>query len=136
MNSEVPGGVVSCSPFTADPTLSDQFRFLTIYDYTLNAFVFDAGFLARTVNSVTISANTLRSGDLFGYELIDSDRLVVPATNSFFDTTLLFDRRTTGTFRTAAAAVPEPGVLQFGTLLAMFGAVVGLYARRKRTVLS
>ena len=83
------------SPYIADSTVSDQFRFLTIFDYTLNTFVYNASFLASSVNSVTVGANTLKSGDSFGYELIDSNRIVVPSTNSQFDTTLLFDRRTT-----------------------------------------
>ncbi len=121
------------SPYIADSTVSDQFRFLTIFDLTTNTISYQNGFLPTTTNSLTIGASVLNSGDSFSYELIDSNRIVVPSTNSQFDTTLLFDRRTSGTFRTAVGAVPEPGIGQFGSMVAIFGIGLSLYAGRKKT---
>ena len=122
------------SPYAADSNVSDQFRFLNIYDLTKNTNPYSNLFLSANVNSVTIGANVLDSGDSFSYELIDSNRLVVPGTNSAFDVTLGFDRRTSGTFRTAVGAVPEPSIAQFGSMVVIFGISLSVFARRKKGI--
>ena len=121
------------SPFASDPTVTDQFRFLSVYDLTANTNPFSSSFLPTTTNSVTIGANVLNSGDSFLVELIDSNRVAVPATNSVFDTILLFDRRTFILFQTSASVVPEAGFGQVGSALAVCALGFGLFARRKRS---
>jgi hypothetical protein len=97
------------SPYTTGSTADYSFMFFTIFDYTLNAFVFNAGFLPSTTPSVTVSANTLNFGDSFAYEIDFSNRDLVSGTGGAFAPQLGFDVRTTGTFTAEARqAVPEP----------------------------
>ncbi len=125
------------SSYSFQSAASVQLQFLTIYDNTLSAFVYNAGFLPQTATGITISANTLASGHSFTYELIDSNRVIDTAgIGANFAPQLGFDYRTTGSFSTSKSVVPEPGVLQFGAIAAMFGVGMGLYSRRKKTILS
>ena len=85
-----------------------SFTFLTIYDNTLNAFVFNAGFLPSTTTSVTVPANTLQFGDAFSYEIDFSNRDFVAGTGANSPPQLGFDVRTDGIFKTAAAPEFDP----------------------------
>ena len=106
------------SSFNFDSAANAQFQFFTIYDQTLGAFVYNAGFLPQTATGITISANTLASGHSFTYELIDSNRVFDTAgIGANFAPQLGFDFRTIGSFSTSRAVVPEPGAFAlFGSL--------------------
>ena len=106
------------SSFSFQSAANAQFQFLTIYDNTLNAFVYNAGFLPQTATGVTIAPNTLASGHSFTYELIDSNRVFDPAgIGATFDPQIGFDFRTIGSFSTSRSVVPEPGAIAlFGSL--------------------
>ncbi len=71
--------------------------------------VFSAGFLSQTTTEITVPAGTLVSGQPFGYELIFSNRLITDSAGSQFGALLNSELRTSGTFETASAQVPEPG---------------------------
>ena len=77
--------------------------FFTIFDYTANGFVFDAGFQPSTTTSLVLPANTLQPGRQYAYELIFSDRVFVPSPGAIFDAQIGFDVRTMGVFTTAVA---------------------------------
>jgi hypothetical protein len=97
------------SPFTPNPSANEAFLFFTIFDYTANAIVFDAGFQPSTTTGLTLPANTLLPGRQYAYELIFSDRVFVPSPGAAFDAQIGFDLRTTGVF--ATPSVPEPSSL-------------------------
>ena len=110
------------SPFTPDPLATESILFFTIFNFSTNSIVYDAGFLPATTTSLTLAANTLQPGTQYSYELIFSDRTSVASPGADFNAQLGFDRRTTGVFRTAA--VPEPASLAItatGALLLIAG---------------
>jgi hypothetical protein len=123
---------VHFSPFNGAVSgpISSSFIFFTVFDFTKNMSVFDAGFLPTNTASVTIPANTLTAGDSFAYELDFSNRFGIDTLNTDFPAQFGFDVRTDGTFTAAAAvaATPEPStmVLLGGGLL-----VASLIRRRK-----
>ena len=86
---------------TPHPLADEGFVFFTIFDYTANAIVFDAGFQPFTTTSLTLPANTLLPGRQYAYELIYSDRVIVPSPGAEFDAQIGFDVRTMGAFTTA-----------------------------------
>jgi hypothetical protein len=97
------------SPFVTGtlPTDNASYIFLTIYDYTKGAFVFNDGFLPSTTTSVVLPANTLTPGDSYGYELIfDNRALGLSSPGTTFSAQISYDYRADGTF--TAASVPEP----------------------------
>jgi hypothetical protein len=118
------------SPFITGSGASASFLFLSIFDRTTNALVFNQAFLPATTTSLEVPANTLPPDHSYTYELIFSDRVTIPkGPNAVFDTQFGFDLRTQGNFR--AAAVPEPSAL---LLLAQAGVGAGcLTAIRLRT---
>jgi hypothetical protein len=99
------------SPFVTGSTASSSFIFLTIFDYTKNAFVYNSGFLAPTTSSVTVGANTLAFGDQFGYEIDFSNRDLVASPGAQFNAQPGFDVRTDGLFNSQVAPTPEPSTL-------------------------
>jgi PEP-CTERM motif len=117
------------SPDVTGSNATASFIFFTIFDFTKNASVFNAGFLNPSTTSVTLAANTLTGGDLFGYELDFSNRDLVPSPGAVFQAQLGFDLRTDGTFRAAPAAVPEPSTL---ALLGVGSLVARISARRRK----
>jgi hypothetical protein len=117
------------SPFVTGNQASSSFIFLTIFDFDKNQFVFNAGFLAPATTSVTVGANTLALGDHFSYELIFSNRDLVPSAGTQFSAQLGFDVRTSGLFVTA---VPEPSVLVLSAVGAAASGVGYLSRRRRR----
>jgi hypothetical protein len=125
------------SPFTTGPGASASFLFLTVFDRTTNALVFNQGFLAPTTTSLVLPANTLLPDHSFTYELIFSNRVTIPkGPNALFDTQFGFDLRTQGNFLTASA-VPEPSSLLLLTQVVVGAGslgVVRLRARRSRRV--
>ena len=117
------------SSFSFQSAANAQFQFLTIYDNTLNAFVYNAGFLPQTATGITISANTLAAGHSFTYELIDSNRVFDTAgVGADFAPQLGFDFRTTGSFSTSRSVVPEPGAL---ALLGSLGLTALAFLKRR-----
>ncbi|MCW3097583.1 MAG: hypothetical protein JWL77_3201 [Chthonomonadaceae bacterium] len=120
---------VHFSPFATDPSVTSQFEFFTIFDTSLNTFVYDAGFLPHTTSSVTVAAGTLQPGHNYIYELDDSNRLNVSSPGANFPAQIGYDLRTNGTFTTAPAATPEPGTL---ALLLTGGIGGSLILRRRR----
>jgi hypothetical protein len=101
--------------------------FLTIFDLTKNAFVFNQGFLPSTTTSVTVPAGTLTPGDSFSYELIFDNRLLnIPSPGATFPAQIGYEFRTDGRFQ---AAVPEPGSI---LLLSPAAAWLAWVARRRR----
>lgn len=120
------------SPFGTHSGVDSAFIFLTIFDTTANAFVYDAGFLPITTTSVTLPANTLEPGHSFLYEVDFSDRELTPSPGAQFDAQIGFDVRTSGRFNSAAAAaaVPEPGVAPLAGAAVLALCVGGLLRRR------
>jgi hypothetical protein len=117
------------SPDVTGPNATFSFIFFTIFDFTKNASAFNAGFLNPSTTSVTLAANTLTGGDLFGYELDFSNRDLLPSPGAVFQAQLGFDVRTDGTFRAAPAAVPEPSTL---ALLGVGSLAARISARRRK----
>jgi len=117
------------SPFASDPSVSEQFEFLTIFDSVLGTVVYDAGFLPGSTPGATVGANTLLPDHDYVYQLIDSNRVQLSSPGAGFDGVGGFDRTTTGEFRTAPAATPEPGAL---ALLFSSGIGGGLLLHRRR----
>ena len=76
------------STYNTGSSASFSFIFLIIYDYTLGAFVFNAGFLPPTTTSITVPAGTLAYGDSFAYEIDYSNRDLVPSPGATFDAQL------------------------------------------------
>jgi hypothetical protein len=107
MDPDVPRPV-AFSAMTPDPSTSDAFIFFTIYDNNMNMLVFDAGFLSPSTAGSIIPAGTLQPNESYTYELIYSDRVLVPSPGAEFEAQLGFDLRTTGTFTT----VPEPAAIE------------------------
>jgi PEP-CTERM motif len=116
------------STYNTGVTASSSNIFLTIYDYTLGAFVFGAGFLPSTTASVTVPAGTLAYGHFFAYEINYDNRNLLPSPGATFDAQVGFDLRTDGTFRSAQQSVPEPATL---ALLGLGLAALG-FSRRKQ----
>lgn len=120
------------SPYANDPAVNNQITFFTVFDTTLNTFVYDAGFLPSSTTSVTLGANTLQAGHNYIYELINSNRVQLSSPGAGFNAEEGFDLRTTGTF--ATAATPEPGSLAL-LLSGSIGGSLLLWRRRRRSML-
>jgi hypothetical protein len=121
------------SPFVTGslPTNSASWIFLTIYDYTKGAFVFNQGFLPSTTTSLVLPANTLTPGDTFGYELIfDNRALNLPTPGTTFGGQISYDYRADGLF---TAAVPEPTTAVLLTPAAICLAALRARLRAKKT---
>jgi hypothetical protein len=108
------------SPFVTGNQANFSFIFLTIFDFTLGHFVYDAGFLPATTTSLVLPANTLAPGHSFSYELDFSNRDIVGSPGVVFPAELGFDVRTHGLF--SSSSVPEPS----SALLAVLGVALGL----------
>lgn len=106
MNAAAPFAF-SFSPFTTGSGVDASFIFLTIFDVNTATLAFDAGFLAPTTSGLVLPANTLLPGHDYIYELIFSNRVLVPSPGADLSAQLGFDYRTQGRFTTSA--VPEPG---------------------------
>ncbi len=120
------------SAFNTGGNASDSFIFFQIYDLTLGAFAYDAGFLPSTATGVTVNANTLVAGHDYRYELIFSNRDQTASPGAGFNAQLGFENRTYGLFSTAAVSigVPEPSTI---VMLASGALVIGASRlRRKR----
>lgn len=115
------------SPYTPHPSANAAFRFFTIFDFTANAFVYNAGFLPPATPGLTLPANTLLPGRQYAYELIFSDRVFLPSPGAAFDAQIGYDLRTSATFTTA---VPEPSLLWMVVTAIGFTAC-GLLRRRQ-----
>src|SRR5581483_11614117 len=87
---------VHFSPFATGGQANDSFIFFTIFDPSTNSFVFDAGFLPATAAGLTLPANLLKPNHAYIYELIFSNRDLVPSTGTVFASQLGFDFRTRG----------------------------------------
>jgi hypothetical protein len=114
--------------FTPDPSSTEGFTFLTIYD--AGSPVFSDEFQSPSSTSAVIAADTLLADTTYTYEIDCSDRIdgFDDADDEF--TEQGFDVRTDGTFTTGAApvSVPEPGTLS----LLGSGLVLSLIRRRRR----
>jgi PEP-CTERM motif len=105
--------------------------FLTVFDFNLGMFVFNAVFLPPTTTSIVMAGGTLAAGHTFSFEVDYSNRFSQMTDNTVFPGFIGYDARTTGTFSTAPlAVVPEPGSLAMVSL----GCVLGVLVARKRRV--
>ena len=118
------------SPFVTGSQAQASFIFLTIFDNTTSTPVFNSGFLSSTATGVSVSANTLQSNHDYTYELIYSNRDLLPSPGAVFNAQIGFDLRTQGHFST----VPAPSALAALLVGAVPGASVLLRRRRKSGV--
>ena len=88
--------------FTPNPSVTQGFTFLTIYDATSGQIVTGDEFQPPSTTSFTIPANTLAPSHTYDFELDFSDRLNGPFVGNAF-TAQGFDLRTNGSFTTAPA---------------------------------
>src|SRR6516165_8817667 len=88
--------------FTPNPSVTQGFTFLTIYDATSGQIVTGDEFQPPSTTSFTIPANTLAPSHTYDFELDFSDRLNGPFVGNAF-TAQGFDLRTDGLFTTAPA---------------------------------
>jgi len=116
------------SPFIVDPNATEAFVFLSIYDQTSATWFFPLSFAPPSTSGVTLAAGQLAAGHSFSFELIYSDRVLVPGDGTNFRAQMGFDFRTEGDF--ATAAVPEP---QSWALLLAGLALLGVTAPRAMT---
>jgi len=113
---------VQLSPFVANPAAQPSFIFFTLYDYTAQQLVFDAGFLPPGTPSITLQPNLLVAGHSYVYEIDFSSRLLVDSPGANFQAQIGYELRTQGQFTTA---VPEPA-----SWLLLAGGIVAIAARR------
>jgi hypothetical protein len=101
------------SPFTTGslPGGSNSYIFLTIFDQTTNAFVYNQDFFPSSTTSLTLPADTLKNGDTYEAQLIYSNYTYVATPNTAFQSEIGFDVRSDAIFTPKAAAVPEPAAI-------------------------
>jgi hypothetical protein len=88
--------------FTPNPSVTEGFTFLTIYDATTGLVVTGDEFQPPSTTSFTIPANTLAPSHTYDFELDFSERLNGPLIGNAL-TAQGFDLRTDGSFTTAPA---------------------------------
>jgi hypothetical protein len=96
---------LSFNAFEAVPGATDEFIFLSFYDYTTATWLYPLGFAPRTTTGYTLDAGLLAPGHDYAFELIFSVRVSLPGDGADFAPQVGFDLRTNGLF---ATAVPEP----------------------------
>jgi PEP-CTERM motif len=87
------------------PNATDSFVFFSVFDSSGAAVVSDS-FLPSDTTSVSIGGGTLKAGQSYTFDLLFSDRIGGMDGDIF--TTQVYDTHTSGSFATAAGAVPEP----------------------------
>lgn len=110
-----------------------QLIFFTIFDPATNTVVFEEDFLRTTTTTqIVVPGGTLLPDQLYGYELIYSNRVISSDDpgDAMFPALLAFERRTGGRFETGAVPVPGPASWTLMTTGACLAVLV--YRRRQR----